>query len=136
VKDYAEEISRVTNLAVLEVGIVFEELAKLGVLHGSGNSMGVKGWLSIDINERTFNSYMKFASIDDIIKNFAKEVENKLKEKEIMEIQIDTKKVFVVHGRNWAARQALFTFLRSIGLHPPRMVRGSKSNGKSIALCW
>jgi predicted nucleotide-binding protein len=31
---------------------------------------------------------------------------------------VDTRKVFVAHGRNEAARQALFAFLRAIGLDP------------------
>lgn len=36
----------------------------------------------------------------------------------IMEKSKDPRKVFVVHGRNGAARNALFDLLRAIGLHP------------------
>ncbi len=35
-----------------------------------------------------------------------------------VEMAIDSSKVFVVHGRNETARQALFAFLRTIGIHP------------------
>ena len=30
----------------------------------------------------------------------------------------DARKVFVIHGRNYTAREAMFAFLRAIGLHP------------------
>ena len=41
-----------------------------------------------------------------------------------------SRKVFVVHGRNSAAREALFTFLRSIGLHPLEWSEIVKATGK------
>ena len=43
---------------------------------------------------------------------------------------VDARNVFVVHGRNEAARNALFTFLRSIGLHPLEWSEAVKSTGK------
>ena len=42
----------------------------------------------------------------------------------------DTRKVFVVHGRNTAARDALFTFLRSIGLDPLEWSEAVQATGK------
>lgn len=42
------------------------------------------------------------------------------------EIATDPRKVFVVHGRNEAARKALFSFLRSIGLEPLEWNEGVK----------
>jgi DNA-binding MarR family transcriptional regulator len=48
-----------------------------------------------------------------------------------MQIEIDQKKVFVVHGRNGEARKALFSFLRSIGLHPIEWSEAIKATGKA-----
>ena len=45
--------------------------------------------------------------------------------------EIDTRKVFVVHGRNNAAREALFTFLRAIGLHPLDWSEIVRATGKA-----
>ena len=44
---------------------------------------------------------------------------------------IDSKKVFVVHGRNENARAAMFTFLRSIGLEPIEWIEAIKLTGKA-----
>lgn len=45
--------------------------------------------------------------------------------------EIDNRKVFVVHGRNDAARNALFTFLRSLGLHPLEWSEIVKETGQA-----
>lgn len=42
----------------------------------------------------------------------------------------DPKTVFVAHGRNEAARNAIFTFLRSIGLHPLEWSEAVAATGK------
>ena len=43
----------------------------------------------------------------------------------------ETQKVFVVHGRNSKARNALFGFLQSIGLHPLEWSEAVRSTGKA-----
>ena len=44
----------------------------------------------------------------------------------------DARHVFVVHGRNHAAREAMFAFLRSIGLDPLEWSEAVASTGKSL----
>jgi hypothetical protein len=43
----------------------------------------------------------------------------------------DPKKVFVIHGRNEAARKAMFTFLRAIGLEPIEWMEAVGATGQS-----
>ena len=45
--------------------------------------------------------------------------------------QVDNRDVFVVHGRNNAAREAMFTFLRSIGLNPLEWSEAVRATGKA-----
>lgn len=44
--------------------------------------------------------------------------------------QVDPRKVFVIHGRNDAARRGVFAFLRSIGLEPIEWARAIAMTGK------
>ena len=44
----------------------------------------------------------------------------------------DTREVFVVHGRNLEARDALFDFLRSIDLHPLEWSEAVQGTGKAL----
>jgi predicted nucleotide-binding protein len=57
---------------------------------------------------------------------------NNIKESDGMEKQksLDSKKVFVVHGRDESARKAMFIFLRSIGLEPLEWSQAVKATGK------
>lgn len=50
---------------------------------------------------------------------------------EVEEMSSDPKKVFVVHGRNDKARKAMFSFLRSIGLHPIEWLEAISYTGNS-----
>jgi len=56
-----------------------------------------------------------------------------IKESDGMEKQksLDSKKVFVVHGRDESARKAMFIFLRSIGLEPLEWSQAVKATDKS-----
>ena len=47
----------------------------------------------------------------------------------------DTRTVFVVHGRNERAREAMFEFLRAIGLHPLEWSEAGPSNRESDSVC-
>lgn len=49
---------------------------------------------------------------------------------------VDERIVFVVHGRNEQAREALFVFLRAIGLRPMEWAEVIKSTGKTNPYIW
>lgn len=45
---------------------------------------------------------------------------------------VKTDQVFVVHGRNQTARDAMFTYLRTIGLHPLEWNEAVRATGKTM----
>lgn len=126
---FVEDVSKVMGLDKYTVAIAFEDLAYLGVFQSSGTSYGVKGWASINIDERVFNEYFQYETIQQVIDDFIEKSENHLEPKDNM--QVDPKKVFVVHGRNNEARKAMVIFLRSIGLHPISWTEAVKATGKA-----
>jgi hypothetical protein len=67
-----EPISNKTKLPEEEVAHMFKELSYLGIFHDSGYNYGhgVDGWLAINVDERTFDSYLKYESIDQILDAF------------------------------------------------------------------
>ena len=74
---------------------------------------------------------------DDVTDEFitgppGSEVEERPAEVEAKDLRppADTREVFVVHGRNLAARDALFEFLRAVDLHPLEWSEAVRSTGK------
>lgn len=64
-----DHISEKTKLSKEEVAHIFKELAHLGIFHDSGSNYGygVDGWLSINIDKRAFDAYLKYESIKQIL---------------------------------------------------------------------
>ena len=52
--------------------------------------------------------------------------------REVSQKPTDTRTVFVVHGRNERAREAMFVFLRAIGLHPLEWSEAIRATGNPI----
>lgn len=140
----AKQVSDATKLNIADVEKIFEKLADVGLFHQSGIN-GSNGWSIINIDDRAFENYQKYESVAQCLKSKADEiyysgavVDTSIEDTTqaiskidiTMQSQADTRKVFVVHGRNWEARKAVFNFLRSIGLHPLEWSEAVKATGK------
>lgn len=127
------EIHQMTKLRIGQVEEIISELSAIELFKGVRTSDGFRGFTNIKIDESAFDNFLAFDSVDKIYKEITKKKEKISDEiigkKKIMES--DKKKVFVVHGRNWEARKALFSFLRSIGLQPMEWSDAVKTTGKT-----
>ncbi|HEX7999593.1 MAG TPA: hypothetical protein VF528_14495 [Pyrinomonadaceae bacterium] len=65
----ASYVSSDITLPDVEVAIIFKKLAHIGVYHDSGTNYGygVDGWLTINIDARTFDSYLKYENLEQIL---------------------------------------------------------------------
>lgn len=136
----AKEISNSIRISEGDVENIFEKLANIGLFHNSGIN-GLVGWSAININDRidgnAFDNYLKHETIAQWLDEIANE-ESKTPTQQAtsettqnMQEQPDSKKVFLVHGRNKKANRAMFTFLRSIGLQPLEWSEAVDETGKA-----
>lgn len=128
----AKAISQVIGLNEKIVEGIFKNLAELGVFHNSGTN-GSDGWESININEKAFEDYNQFESIQEIIEGFIPnknnemnlETANESPKKEI------SRKVFIVHGHDNEAKETVARFLQNLELEPI-ILHEQANKGKTI----
>jgi peptidoglycan L-alanyl-D-glutamate endopeptidase CwlK len=65
----AEFVSHETELPKEEVAIIFRKLGRVGYFHDSGSiyGHGIDGLLTINIDTRTFDAYLKYESLEGIL---------------------------------------------------------------------
>jgi predicted nucleotide-binding protein len=131
----ASYISDNTKLPEVDVAIIFKKLADIGIFHNSGTNYGhgVDGWLTVTIDERAFDAYLKYESIEQVLETINDDESFTAKTTDYSKDNIveDPRVIFVVHGRNLEARNSLFRFLRSIGLKPLEWSQAIKETGKA-----
>jgi TIR domain len=70
-----KEISGSTDLAEEQVALIFEKLSECGMFSDSGTSYGRVGWASINISDRAFDNFVKYESLEQIVKSIVEDHE-------------------------------------------------------------
>jgi predicted nucleotide-binding protein len=131
------DIHNMTKLNINEVEVIIKELSIIDLFKSIKTSEGFRGWTNIKIDGSTVENFLIFDSVEKIYIEVSKTME-KMPDEVIANLEnmksnmeSNKRKVFVVHGRNWEAKKALFNFLRAIGLQPMEWSETVKATGKA-----
>jgi predicted nucleotide-binding protein len=115
------EVSDVTRITITRSEEPSRELRNLARTDRRLRSSSLsEDWQTVDKGEDVTNEFIKGPPGGQLIGHvIPKDVGTE-----------DAQTVFVVHGRNTAARDAMFAFLRSIGLKPLEWIEAARATGK------
>jgi predicted nucleotide-binding protein len=103
-----------------EISYHIKKLSESGLVEGkNASTFGKTKWMATDLTVAG-HKYIK-EHLSELPKNHLLKV--------MPQDNSDARKVFVVHGRNWELRNALFSFLRSVGLEPIEWGEAIKMTG-------
>jgi predicted nucleotide-binding protein len=120
------EISKSSGLAEEQVAIIFEKLSQCGMFSDSGTSYGRVGWASMNINDRAFDSFVKYDSLEQIGRSIVDDDQiliNQENSKIVRRVRIaiaemDSRRIFVVHGHDVGLKHEVALFLSRLSLTP------------------
>jgi predicted nucleotide-binding protein len=131
-----QEISNLTEVAEDQVAVVFEKLSYVGLFHNSGTSYGPVGWASINVSEQAFDSFLKYENVEQIVRSVVADEEDmsshlRLLRPRIPLMDIDSRKIFIVHGHDEGLKNEVALSLSRLSL-PPIILHEQTGKGRTI----
>jgi len=120
------EISKSSGLAEEQVAIIFEKLSQCGMFSQSGTSYGRVGWASMNIDDRAFDSFVKYENLEQIVTSIVEDDESLMSQDNSRTVgkvrialaEMSSRRVFVVHGHDVALKNEVALFLSRLSLTP------------------